>query len=125
MPALRTLAVVLCFASLAHADFLQTISNKNIKGKVVAITDQEVRMIDGDGKEVKTPLSQVVAIDLNPLRELPADAKYSILQLFESRLYCEKIGFKGNQVEAKLVSGQDLTLPLSEVVSFLRDGQDK
>jgi len=125
MPVLRCLAVLLCFASFAHADFLQTLSNKNVKGKLVALSDQEVRFLDADGKEVKTPLTQVVAIDLNPMRELPADAKYTIVQLFESRLYCEKVTFKGNQVEATLLSGQSLSIPLTEVISFLRNGQDK
>src|SRR3989440_8824067 len=41
---------------------------------------------------------------------MPADTKYSILQLFESKLYCSKLGFKGNQVEATLVSGQELSV---------------
>ena len=96
-----------------------------MQGRVVAITNQEVRMQDNDGKDVTTPLSQVVAINLRPIGDLPANAKYTIVQLFESRLYCSKVGFKGNQLEATLLSGQNLTIPLTEVVGFVHGGQDK
>jgi len=93
-----TLLALLAVAPFALADHqLQTLSNKTVKGKVVAITDQDVKMTDGDGKTVDTPLSQVLAIDLRPAGDVPADAKYTILQLFESRLYCGKVGFKGMQ----------------------------
>jgi hypothetical protein len=105
---------------------LQTISNKNVKGTVVAITNKEVRMIDGEGKEVKTPLDQVIAINLRAVSELPADAKYSIVQLFDSQLYCKKIAYKkGNTIDVTLVSEQQLSLPLTDVISILNNGQEK
>lgn len=126
MPAIRSLLVLLCCTSFCLADHqLQTLSNKTVKGRVVAITDQEVKMIDSDGKEVVTPLSQVIAIDLRPVGDLPADAKYSIIQLFESRLYCNKVEFKGNQLEIGLLSGQTVSLPLGHVISLLHEGQNK
>ena len=72
MPVLRCLALLLCCSSVSLANYqiqgthqLQTINNKNVKGKVIAITDSEVRMVDGDGKEVKTPMAQVIAIKQN------------------------------------------------------------
>jgi hypothetical protein len=105
---------------------LQTIGGKGVKGTVVAITNKEVRMTDGEGKEVKIPLDQVIAINLRAVGELPADAKYSIVQLFDSQLYCKKITFKkGNTIDVTLLSDQQLSLPLTDVISILNNGQNK
>ncbi len=127
MPFLRFVALLACLGvvtSVAQADTLQTISNKNVKGKLVALNDKEARIVDQNGEEVKTPLAQVVAIDLNPAGPVPAGAKFSIVQLFESRLYCDKLSFKGNEAEVILLSGQALTIPLAHIISYIHQGDD-
>jgi hypothetical protein len=126
MPVLRTLLALLACASLAWADpELRTLDGKTIKGTVVGITATEI-VQQGEGGQVKTPLAQVLALDLHPVSKTPPDTPHTLLRLLDdSLLRCGQVTFKGNQVELTLLSGQTAKVPLSAVSWILREAQDQ
>jgi hypothetical protein len=126
MPVFRTLLVLLTCTSLAWADHeLRTLGGKTVKGNVVAITPTEV-IQQGESGQVKTPLAQVLAIDLRPAGGPPAGAAYTLVRLLDDSLVrCGQVAFKGNQVELTLLSGQSAKVPLASVSWVLKEGQDQ
>jgi hypothetical protein len=125
MPVFRTLLVLLTCASLAWAEHeVRTLSGKTLKGNVVGITATEV-IQQGESGPVKTPLAQVLAIDLRPLAKAAPDTPHTLLRLLDdSVLRCSKVAFKGKDVELTLLSGQAAKVPLNTVVWLLKEAQD-
>ncbi len=111
--------------TLAAADDVRTLSNKTISGTVIAVTDQEVSVQVEGGGVVKTPLNEVLALDLRPVKGVDPGLKYSDLRLVdESLLHCTKVAFQGNQILATLLSGQEIKLPLASLSTYLREAHD-
>jgi hypothetical protein len=125
MPVFRTLLALLACASFVLADHeVRTLSGKTIKGKVVGITASEV-VQQGEAGPVKTPLAQVLAIDLRPAGKGAAETAHTLVRLVDdSSLLCRQVQIKGNEVELTLLSGQAAKLPLSAVAWLLKEAQD-
>lgn len=123
---LRVLLLSLLAVSVGWAEEVRTLSGKTIKGQVVDLTPQSVRVQDEGGKVEEIPLTQVLAIDFQTAKGVPQGEKAVLLQLFDdSELYCRDVQFAGEKVQATLLSGQKATLPLNSLVGFLRDAQDE
>lgn len=122
MPVFRSLFVFLVCSSVCLAQQeLRTLSGKSIKGTVLSISNKEVVVKEGE-KEIKTPLSEVLAIDFRTAGKPSPDAKFTLLRLLDdSILHCSSVSFKGNQLTVNLISGQSATVPLGSVVYLIRD----
>jgi hypothetical protein len=129
MPVFRTLLALLACTALAYADTeLRTLDGKTVKGRLVAITANEVTQ-QSEAGPVKTPMARVLAIDLRPAGR-PPETSYTLVRLVdESMLCCSQVAFKGGQKEAQveltLLSGQKLQVPLGGIVWLLREAQDQ
>jgi hypothetical protein len=125
MPVLRTLLVLLAGTTMAWADAeLRTLGGKTIKGNVVAITATEV-VQQGEAGQVKTPLRQVLAIDLRPAAKPLGSSAFTLVRLTDdSVLSCSQVKLQGNQAELTLLSGQTAKVPLSAVTWLLKEAQD-
>lgn len=129
MPAIRAFVVLLACASFTFAADpakLRTLSGKQIEGEIVKITDKEIILKTKDG-EAATPLLEVLEVELAAGGERPpADAKYIDVELSDgSILHCGQFTLKKNQVELKLLLGQEIKMPLSAVAHVLNGAQDK
>jgi hypothetical protein len=127
MPFLRSLAILLVGASVCWADHeVRTLTNQTYTGKVVAIKDQEVQIQEASGEIKKTPLSQVLFINLHPAKEPSVETPYTLVRLADdSQLYCSAAEFKGTDLLITLLSGQKAKLPLSSLAGVLRNAQEK
>jgi hypothetical protein len=120
-----TALVMLLVCAPLSADELRTLDGKSIKGALVDLTDTSIVLKTDEG-EVSRPLSQVLALDLRDGKTSVPDAKHIALRLLDdTTLLCKHVEFKGKDVQAHLFSGLTLKLPLSVVVSMLRDAGDK
>jgi NPCBM/NEW2 domain-containing protein len=127
MPTGRTVAALLLIASAglrpAIAADLRPLQGDTVKGEVVSLNAREV-VIHGDGKDVTTPVEQVLQIDFGSAPK-PLPAKYIDVELADgSLLHCGQVVLRGKQVEADLVGGQKLQFPLDAVGYILNDAQD-
>ncbi|MCI0739781.1 MAG: NPCBM/NEW2 domain-containing protein [Gemmataceae bacterium] len=121
---LTAATLLLVSAVLASADELRTLGGKQISGTLTSITDTEVILKTADG-EVKTPLSQILALDVRKAKDIAPDAKVSAVRLLDDTvLQCQSVKFLGNDVALSLYSGVTLKLPLQNVVWILHDAQD-
>jgi hypothetical protein len=120
---LRTLAVIFLVISLAGADELRTLGSKTLTGSVTAVTDKDIT-IKTDAGPVSTPLNQVLALNLNESKGISADKYLDVRLLDDNVLHCTKIDFKAKEVSLTLASGISLTLPLTYVLSIVREAQD-
>jgi hypothetical protein len=124
MPRFRTLLALLACGSLLHAADLRTLSGKTISGNVVAVSDKEIK-VRTDNDVVTTPLQDVLALDLQAVRQAASSVRRTEVRLLDdSILNCNDVAFKGNQVTLKLLGGQEVTVPLASIVSLFRDAQD-
>jgi len=120
-----SLVGLLGLASVAGADDLRTLDNKTTSGTVVAVDDKEVALKLPDGNVVTTPLDEVIALDLRPIKGVPPGTSYIDIRLVDdTALLCEKYAIKGKTIEATLLTGQDVALPLASVASILRGAED-
>jgi hypothetical protein len=125
MPVCRTLIVFFACACLSWADEVKTLAGKKITGTVIAISDKEI-VVKTDGGDVKTPLAEVLALDLRAVAGLPDNIKYTELRLLdESVLRCKEVLFEGRQLKVTLHSEQTAQVPMASVISLLRDAQNK
>jgi hypothetical protein len=129
MPICRTLSVLSCLflgAALLRADEVRTLGNKTITGTVVEVNDKEVAVRTDTGMVVKTPLNEILALDLRQVKGVPAGTKYSDVRLLdESVLHCGKVAFRGKQAELTLLSGQQVKVPIDHLVWILHDAESE
>jgi hypothetical protein len=105
------------------ADDLTTLTGKS-KGTLQKITDKEL-VLKVDENPVSTPLPQVLDLTLRPGKTLPSAAKYIEVQLLdESLLRCTKVTFGSKDVQLELTTGASLKVPLSALVTVLRDAHE-
>lgn len=124
MSYLRALFVLLAIASVGIAEEVQILGGKSFKGTIVGIDRQEVRIQTADGKVEKIPLSKVLAVNFQDVKQPPKDTPYQLLRLFDdSELFCQEITFGGKDVNVTLLSGQKATFPLNSVIGILKDAQ--
>jgi len=111
-------------APAARADKVTTLDNKTVSGTIVEVTDKVVAVKTESGKIVETPLAEVLALDLREAKS-PAGVTYSDVRLLdETLLHCSDITFKGADVYLKLLSKQEVKVPLAYVTSILHDAQE-
>ncbi|HYV36895.1 MAG TPA: NPCBM/NEW2 domain-containing protein [Gemmataceae bacterium] len=125
MPFYRALLTLVLLASVANADdVLRTLDNKTVSGNLVGVNDKEVLIKTNDGV-VKTPLDNVIALDLRPVKGLAPGTAYNEIRLVDdTALLCGKYAIKGKSVEATLLSGQPVVIPMASVASILRGADD-
>jgi hypothetical protein len=125
MPFVRAALAVLVLAPFAAADTLKTLDNNSITGTIVSVSDKEVAIKKADGIVVSTPLENVIALELRSVTGLPVSTAYCDIRLVDDTvLLCESYQIKGKTVEAKLLGGQLVRIPLGSVLSILRDAHD-
>jgi hypothetical protein len=128
MPIRRTLSILTLIGlgtALLRADEVRTLDNKTVTGTVVEVTDKEIAVKTEGGTVVKTPLNEVLALDLRQVKGVPPGTKYSDVRLFDNTLlHCNKVAFKGKQVELTLLSGQQVKVAIDHLASILHDAQD-
>src|SRR5580765_5507465 len=126
MPFIRSVLAFLVCASVASADdVLRTLDNKTVAGTLVGLSDKEVSIKLADSTVVKTPLELVIALDLRPIKGVVAGTAYSVIGLVDdTALLCSKYAVKGKTVEATLLTGQTITIPVISVTSILRSAED-
>jgi len=126
MPGLRSLiALLLCASVLPAADTakLRTLAGQTVEGELVSISEKEIVLRGKDGP-VTTPLTQVIDLELQA-STAPSEAKYTDVELSDgSLLHCAQFTVKRDQVEAKLVGGVEVKLPLKAVQYVLTNAQD-
>src|SRR5262245_10565634 len=116
-PTRLALGAFLLAASVAGADDLHTLGNKPVKGTVVGVSDKEITVRTEGGMTVATPIGQVLALDLRPVRGVDGGTKFSDVRLTDDTLlHCKAVSFPGNVVHLTLLSGQEIKLPLNSVV---------
>jgi NPCBM/NEW2 domain len=125
MPFTRSILAGFLLAAVAAADDLRTLDNKTITGSLVAVDGKEVAIRVTDGTIVTTPLDDVIALDLHPIKGIPPGTAYSDIRLVDDTvLFCAKHSIQGKTVKATLLSGQEVTLPLASVASILHGAED-
>lgn len=119
-----SLAVLLLCPVLAAADTLRTLDGKVHTGTLTDITATDV-ILQTESGPVKTPMAQVLFLDLRPAKGLPAGTKYIDVRLLDDTvLHCQDVAFLGKEVELTLLSGAKFKLALSYITWFLRNAQD-
>ena len=114
---------LLLVAAPAWADDLKTLAGKTLNGTLDKISDSEIVLKTATGP-VSTPLAQVLELTLRVSKTIPAPANYSEVVLAdESVLRCTKITFGAN-ARLSLTSGGSVVVPISALVTILRDAQD-
>lgn len=131
MPTLRTIAVVLVCSSAAFGAELKTLSGKTLKGDPVAFTDKLI-VFQAGADRVEVPLDDVLLLDLQAPQPLPANTRYTLVELTDgSRLQCSQFTLKKQNVELTLATdtpagkGPVVTAPLALVSYVLHDAHDK
>jgi hypothetical protein len=112
-------------ATLSHgADVtkLRTLTGKSYEGDLVGISDKEIVFRGTDGP-VNVPLKEVLDIDL-ATAAAPTDKYIDIEVTDGSLLHCSHFLLKKNQVEAKLVGGLEIKIPLASISYILNEAQD-
>jgi NPCBM/NEW2 domain len=126
MPFCRTLLALAVCASAVTATELKTLKGQSIVGDVVSVSSTEVVIAKADQK-IKTPIEQVLTLDLAAPTKLPADAKFIDVELVDgSQLRCLNFVIKGKEVELTiLLTNQNIKLPLASVAHVLTNAQEE
>jgi hypothetical protein len=115
---------ILLVVSTASAEELRTLSGKTVTGTLKVI-DADNITIGTDAGPVETPLSQALVLDLRPGRGVANDVKYYDVRLLDdSSILAKAVAFSPTELELTLLSGTKLKVPLTAVVSLLKDAQD-
>jgi hypothetical protein len=127
MPIFRATAALLLLASAgigADAAKLRTLAGKTYEGEWVGITDKQIEFRAKEGP-VTVPLAEVLDLEL-PHGAAPGDGgKYAEVALTDGTLLrCSQLTFKKKDVTLKLLTGQEITVPLAAVSHVLNDAQD-
>jgi hypothetical protein len=121
---LASIFLALAAVSITTAEELRTLSGQTIAGMLKQIDENNITLAT-DAGPVETPLSQVLLLDLRPARGIPADAKYYQVRLLDdSNIAAKTIAYSAKEVELTLLSGATIKVPLSAVVSVLKDAHD-
>ena len=118
-------ALMVLVAARAGADELKTIAGKTVKGTLEKISATSI-VLKEDGASIDTPLPQVLDLTLRPSRTRSSAANYLEMHLADkSVLFCAKVVFRAKEAQIELTSGPSITVPLSAVITVLRNAQDE
>lgn len=116
--------LLLVLTAPLSADELKTLGGKGVNGALAALNDKDITLKTEAGP-VATPLAQVLALDIRPIKGIPAGAKYISVRLIDDTvLYCKDIAFGPKEAQATLLSGVALKIPVQFLLSFVREAQD-
>jgi hypothetical protein len=116
------LGTLLLATSVRGADVL-TAKGEVVKGEVVSVSDKEL-VLDHSGKRETMPLTNVLRIDLREAQKPAPPATWADVELTDGTLlHASKWALKKNQIEATLLSGPTVTVPLSSISSILNEAQ--
>lgn len=119
----RSLAALLLVVVAAPAAEIKTLKGELLTGDLASINDKEAVLQKG-GDKIVTPLAQIVQIDFGPPGKVPAEAKFTDVELTDgSILHCSQFTLKEKTVELTLLTGQKVTLSLSAVGNILNEAQ--
>ncbi len=123
MPLCRAFLMLVLTAALAQAAELKTLKGEVLKGDLVSV-DKTAVVFKIEGKDVSTPIEQVLAIDLSMAPALK-DVKYTDVELTDgSLLHCKEVQLKGKKAYLVLLGEQKVEVPLSSVTSVMNEAQD-
>jgi hypothetical protein len=119
------LVLLLLVAAAAPAAELRTLKGETITGDLVAASAKEIVLQKG-GERVVTPVEQVLQIDFGQPARLPAEAKFTDVELTDGTLlHCSEFALKGQEVTLTLLGGRQVRLPLSGIANVLNDAHDE
>ena len=125
MPFGRSLIALFAFALAVSAVELTTLDGKKISGSLTSVTDTAVTLKTDDGPIV-TPLSKVLLLTIRDVKSLESDVKFSEVHLLDDTvLHCKNVQFQSKNAVMTLLSGTELKVPLTYVVTFVREAQDR
>jgi|GEM_PF-234425 len=117
--------LVLSFAAAGLAGELHTLANKTISGELLSLSDKEVVFRSARG-EVKTPVGDILVIELQRETPLATGVKYADIELIDGTLlHCSKYSFKAKELEATLAGSElKIKLPIAYLSYLLNDAQE-
>jgi len=91
------------------------------KGEIVSVSDKEVVFMQGD-KKVTRSIREVLKIDYREVGKIPASTTYSLIELTDgSQLLASKWLLKKKTLEATLLAGPKLEIPVDTVANVLNN----
>jgi hypothetical protein len=125
MPAFRSLLVIVIFATAGFGGELHTLTNKTINGELLSVSDKEVVLRSGSS-EVKTPIGDILSVDLQRETPLASGVKYADIELIDGTLlHARDYTMKGKEIELTLAASDlKVTLPLTSLSYLLNDAQE-
>jgi len=125
MPLCRSFLILLLCVSVGWSAEVRTLKGEVLKGNVTNISEKDITLLQGDTR-TDVPVSQVLQVDFAEPGRLPADARYSDVELTDGTLlHCGRVLIKGKQAELTLLGGQEVKVPLATVASILNDAQNE
>lgn len=124
MPVRAASLALLLIAFIAPAAELQTLKGEKVRGEVVRVNDKEIVLLQ-DGKEVTTPVVQVLHLDFPANAKVPPEEKFVDVELTDGTLlHCKDFILKGKEATLHTVAGQEVKLGISGIANILTAGQD-
>lgn len=122
MSVTRVLLILALAAPAASAAELKTLKGEIIKGDLVSVSDKAV-VLNAGGKEISTPIDDVLLVSLKDGYDNVADVKYAEVELTDgSLLRCTRVEMKGKDVALTLLQGQEVHLPIAKLAWILNEG---
>src|SRR3954462_6464289 len=112
MPLCRSFLILFLCVSVGWSAEVRTLKGEVLKGNVTNISEKDITLLQGDTR-TDVPVSQVLQVDFAEPGRLPADARYSDVELTDGTLlHCGRVLIKGKQAELTLLGGQEVKVPL-------------
>jgi hypothetical protein len=119
-----SLALLLIPLAVCAAE-LKTLKGEKVAGDVVRITGKEIVLSQG-GKEVATPVAQVLHLDFPTNAKVKLDEKFTDVELTDGTLlHCKEVALKGKQAELRTLAGQEVKVGISVIANILMAAQDE
>jgi hypothetical protein len=119
---LRVLPLLLFVGAVSAGEILP-VKGMPIKGDIVSVSDKEVVFIQA-GKQQTRSIKDVLKIDFRESGRLPRDTRYAQIELTDgSLLHAESYKIRKRELEAKLLNGLSLRLPLTLVANILNNAE--
>ncbi len=115
---------LMVLAAPSWADELKTLAGKTVTGTLSKISGSEI-VLTTDAGPVSTPLAQALDLRLRDGKTYPEAPSYLEVQLLDdSLLRCTKVTYGAKEAQLELTSGAAVKVPISALISVLRDAHD-
>lgn len=117
--------IILTTTATTSAAELRTLKGEVIQGDLVSVSPKEI-VLNKDGTDVATSVPNVLQLTLQTPDKPPAMVKFVDVELTDGTiLHCSSFVIKKDQVTFKvLLTGQEITVPLSSVSNYLKPAED-